>query len=161
MFSFSNPTLLRQVVWREPTIINMADKRKLPSPVPEQGVKYAGAACFQGYHSRPFETTERVRAFSARSGTLNKNVSNTPQDYTSATLGLHQSSVTLGLHQSSVTLGLHQSSVALGLHQSSVTLGLHQSSVTLGLHQSSVTLGLHQSSVTLGLHQLTQSLHWS
>jgi hypothetical protein len=31
--------------------------------------------CFQGYHSRPFETTERVRVFSARSGTLTNSIS--------------------------------------------------------------------------------------
>jgi hypothetical protein len=55
----------------------MADKRKLPEPVPEQGLEYAGAAVFPGYHSRPFETTERVRAFSAGSGTLKTSVSNT------------------------------------------------------------------------------------
>jgi hypothetical protein len=34
--------------------------------------------CFQGYHSRPFETTERVRAFSARFITLKNCILNTP-----------------------------------------------------------------------------------
>jgi hypothetical protein len=66
MFPFSNPTLPRQVVWRERTRINMADKRKLSQPFRNMVSNTPVRPCFQGYHSRPFETTECVRAFPAR-----------------------------------------------------------------------------------------------
>jgi hypothetical protein len=38
----------------------MADKRKLPQPVPEHGLEYAGVARFQGHHSRPLETRSHI-----------------------------------------------------------------------------------------------------
>jgi hypothetical protein len=82
MFPFSNPTPGGVIMKRTNKIQHGGEEETLlahPRMLQNMVSNTLMWPCFQGYHSHPFETTERVRVFLARSGKLKNRVSNTPK----------------------------------------------------------------------------------